>query len=56
MKKRYDNVFIAIFLLAQTFLKIYFTELYHMTFFKLLYFKENEDVLLDFGGLVCVSE
>lgn len=57
MKKRHDNVSIAIFLLAQTFIKIYFTELYHMSFFKLLYFEENEDgswILMAF--FVCLNE
>lgn len=43
MKKRHDHVSIAIFLWAQTFIKIYFTELYYMSFFKLLYSWENED-------------
>lgn len=42
MKKMHDTVCIAIFLLAQKFLIMYFTELYqHVMFSKLLDFNEK---------------
>ncbi len=42
MKKKHDTICIATFLLAQNFIKMYFTEMYYYVMFsKLLYFNEE---------------